>query len=425
LLKATLADYMMKDDASLMSEPPRLLNTGNLGNFGSAEQNLRTKLEQTIMSVLQNHNNPVGHGLRGVGPRDDAPVLNGTSLFSGGGFLAEPNYQGLGCDVKTSDEIPFQGYPFQDEPEPLPAFLRSYSEESVPLAVPPIGLQLDDPALELNLKVDLDKLQSLFGNESFLYNEQHQVQQGDEVNDRTSAEIQARRDLAAAGGGLSNCTTVMLRHIPVKVTQRKLIRELNGAGFSGHYDFLYMPMDLRRNVNRGSAFINFISPEVAERFYLAYHDKHLRTLGGDTPENDRKVLNVLPADVQGFEQNALHQYAALCQTHPAPAAAASKPIFLRPLPPRLAHVMLAAGQAPAPPTGGPQKTPPLPPVSRAPVSPSPGPLQHQVMPPHPQANRSQESPHASEALVPKFCVFCGKGRLGGHSFCPYCGGKFF
>ena len=39
-------------------------------------------------------------------------------------------------------------------------------------------------------------------------------------------------------GGMSGNTTVMVRHIPGKCTQQKLMREINTAGFLGKFDFI-------------------------------------------------------------------------------------------------------------------------------------------------------------------------------------------
>jgi len=40
-------------------------------------------------------------------------------------------------------------------------------------------------------------------------------------------------------------TTVMLRNIPNKYTQRMLLSEVNSLGFEGQYDFFYLPIDYR------------------------------------------------------------------------------------------------------------------------------------------------------------------------------------
>lgn len=45
--------------------------------------------------------------------------------------------------------------------------------------------------------------------------------------------------------GIDDRTTVMLRNIPNKYTQRMLLSEVNSLGFEGQYDFFYLPIDYR------------------------------------------------------------------------------------------------------------------------------------------------------------------------------------
>jgi len=150
---------------------------------------------------------------------------------------------------------------------------------------------------------------------------------GEASNQVVDPEVQARRDVAAAGGGLSGCTSIMVRHIPCKYTQRKLMREINGAGFLGRYDFFYLPMDPRSHANRGFAFLNFVNDEVAEDFYHMFHGQRLKHF------NSEKVIAVMPADLQGFEQNAAHYAASRALRRKR--AQHSKPVFFRPLPSHL------------------------------------------------------------------------------------------
>lgn len=91
-----------------------------------------------------------------------------------------------------------------------------------------------------------------------------------------TVEILLAREVAAAGGGLSGMTTVMIRHVPVKYMQQKLMRELNSVGFLGKYDFFYLPMESQVHANRGFAFANFISVEAADEFYKHFHGNRLR-----------------------------------------------------------------------------------------------------------------------------------------------------
>eukprot|EP00929_Paragymnodinium_shiwhaense_P075777 TRINITY_DN38789_c0_g2_i2.p1 TRINITY_DN38789_c0_g2~~TRINITY_DN38789_c0_g2_i2.p1 ORF type:complete len:270 (+),score=7.18 TRINITY_DN38789_c0_g2_i2:49-810(+) len=66
-------------------------------------------------------------------------------------------------------------------------------------------------------------------------------------------------------------TTVMLRGIPYSYTQEKLMTTIIEAGFSGTFDFLYMPLNrASSDGGRGYAFINFLLPRFAREFYEAF-----------------------------------------------------------------------------------------------------------------------------------------------------------
>lgn len=84
----------------------------------------------------------------------------------------------------------------------------------------------------------------------------------------STAVYSARSSLSSEGGISSTVpmTTVMMRNIPNDYTGSMLLELLNKRGFKGFYDLLYLPMDYHNHVGFGYAFINFISPEEAERF---------------------------------------------------------------------------------------------------------------------------------------------------------------
>mmetsp|Transcript_130065 Transcript_130065/g.277812 ORF Transcript_130065/g.277812 Transcript_130065/m.277812 type:complete len:321 (-) Transcript_130065:30-992(-) len=208
--------------------------------------------------------------------------------------------------------------------------------------------------------------------------EESSDENGDEEDNQKlerSAEMQAARKLAEMGGGLSGHTTVMIRHVACKYTQRKLMREINGAGFMGRFDFFYLPMDPRSHANRGFAFANFLSPDIAEEFYHLFHGQQLRHFNSD------KVIAVTPADLQGFEANAAHYAYSRALKHKR--APKSRPLFFRPLPEDLlGEVALGAAVAPVP----------------------------QFRVPEPQAQPF------------RFCVLCGQPRdlTAASAFCSHC-----
>lgn len=116
----------------------------------------------------------------------------------------------------------------------------------------------------------------------------------------------------------SDQTTVMIRHIPPKLTQRQLLKEVNDLGLAGRFDFLYIPMDSRRRSNRGIAFINFVTPAVATEYASAQHKQTLRHPSSQRP------LEIMPADLQGFEANVAHHTDALQNQ-----ADANRPLILK------------------------------------------------------------------------------------------------
>lgn len=96
-------------------------------------------------------------------------------------------------------------------------------------------------------------------------------------------------------------TTVMIRNIPNKCSQRELIAELESVGFQGCFDFLYIPLDLGTMSNVGYAFVNFTHPAHAARCMEVlpqHHFRRQRKMG--------KGVAVCAAHMQGLEANLRH-----------------------------------------------------------------------------------------------------------------------
>jgi len=98
-------------------------------------------------------------------------------------------------------------------------------------------------------------------------------------------------------------TTMMIRNIPNRYTQRELIKELEALGFAGSFDFFYSPIDTGSMGNVGYAFVNFRDGAWAERclrelagFTFKKHQQKTRT----------KVAAVSVAHLQGLEANLRH-----------------------------------------------------------------------------------------------------------------------
>eukprot|EP00918_Siedleckia_nematoides_P095644 GHVU01209911.1.p1 GENE.GHVU01209911.1~~GHVU01209911.1.p1 ORF type:complete len:350 (-),score=48.09 GHVU01209911.1:964-2013(-) len=104
----------------------------------------------------------------------------------------------------------------------------------------------------------------------------------------------------------NNNTTVMLRNIPNKYTQTMLLHEVDGKddkrdGFSGLYDFFYIPIDFRNKCNVGYAFINFITAHYASIFFEKFNGYKLNGF------RSSKVCEVSWGRVQGLAAN-VEQY---------------------------------------------------------------------------------------------------------------------
>jgi len=103
--------------------------------------------------------------------------------------------------------------------------------------------------------------------------------------------------------GLSvDITTLMIRNIPNRYTQRELICELDDLGFAGTFDFLYIPLDKVTMSNVGYAFVNFTTKEWAKRCMDSFQNyrfkRHRKTSG--------KIAAVSVAHLQGLEANLAH-----------------------------------------------------------------------------------------------------------------------
>jgi len=120
-----------------------------------------------------------------------------------------------------------------------------------------------------------------------------------------SADLEAARDTALSGGGLSGCTTVRLKNVEPSLTPDMAIAALNANGFEGMFDFVHVPMDMAKRKNRGIIFINFVEPTAAEAMYQSFH---LQTMPGVSLS--RKPLEITPAYVQGFQDNFLRHVKA-------------------------------------------------------------------------------------------------------------------
>ncbi|CAE7570339.1 ML1 [Symbiodinium natans] len=87
-----------------------------------------------------------------------------------------------------------------------------------------------------------------------------------ETSDRDCPEVTS----AVAGveeEDVERKTTVMLRNLPLNYSRDMLLTLLDKLGFSGCYDFAYLPCDFERRANLGYAFVNLVDEETASRFW--------------------------------------------------------------------------------------------------------------------------------------------------------------
>lgn len=94
-------------------------------------------------------------------------------------------------------------------------------------------------------------------------------------------------------------TTMMIRHIPNRYTQREFVRELDGMGFGDTYDFLYLPMDKGTQCNVGYAFVNFTDSCYAMRCMEVFQGYVFLKYR----KSKNKIAAVNVAHIQGFEAN--------------------------------------------------------------------------------------------------------------------------
>jgi RNA recognition motif-containing protein len=93
------------------------------------------------------------------------------------------------------------------------------------------------------------------------------------------------------------CTTLMVRNIPNKYTQRLLVILFKQHGFDRTFDFLYVPVDFNTRLNVGYCFINFVSPQFAQQFAKRFHGFHMPAF------KSRKKIHISLANLQGLQPN--------------------------------------------------------------------------------------------------------------------------
>jgi len=98
--------------------------------------------------------------------------------------------------------------------------------------------------------------------------------------------------------GKDTRTTVMIRNIPIKYTDKMLIEELEE--FKGKFDCIYMPYDYEKRGNKGYAFINLTHPY----HILLFHEKFQNKTW--TYFESKKICELNSANFQGINDIQKH-----------------------------------------------------------------------------------------------------------------------
>lgn len=114
-------------------------------------------------------------------------------------------------------------------------------------------------------------------------------------------------DLEAVENGLDSRTSLMVRNIPNKYSQKMLLEEFTEFNHGpGIIDFFYLPIDFKNRCNRGYAFINFVDYHDILNFHRQYYGQPWRKFNSD------KICDITYARIQGkaamlkrFENSAL------------------------------------------------------------------------------------------------------------------------
>ncbi|ESW35689.1 hypothetical protein PHAVU_001G256300 [Phaseolus vulgaris] len=122
------------------------------------------------------------------------------------------------------------------------------------------------------------------------------------------ARFLIKEDAIVESGPKDPRTTVMIKNIPNKYSQKLLLNMLDNHCIHcneqvadgdeqplSSYDFVYLPIDFNNKCNVGYGFVNMTSSEATLRLYKAFHLQHWEVF------NSRKICEVTYARVQGLE----------------------------------------------------------------------------------------------------------------------------
>lgn len=117
-------------------------------------------------------------------------------------------------------------------------------------------------------------------------------------------------------------TSVMIKNLPQSCTIEHLQKLLDDAGFSGSYDFLYLPMKFISKLPFGYAFVNLVNPEVTREFWV--HFDGYTCCFGDEPSC---LAMSWSTDIQGLDEHVA-RYRNSPVMHPS-VSALRKPLLFK------------------------------------------------------------------------------------------------
>ncbi|KAL6785087.1 MEI2 [Auxenochlorella protothecoides x Auxenochlorella symbiontica] len=115
---------------------------------------------------------------------------------------------------------------------------------------------------------------------------------GAEAERRAQQERLYALDVARIAAGEDRRTTLMIRNIPNKYTQKMLLALIEEQ-FRGAFDFFYLPIDFKNKCNVGYAFINMVRPSSIPGLVAELHGKRWPKF------NSEKVCCITYGRIQG------------------------------------------------------------------------------------------------------------------------------
>ena len=106
-------------------------------------------------------------------------------------------------------------------------------------------------------------------------------------------------NLQSIAQGRDKKTTVMIRNIPNKYTQKMLLAEID-TDLKGKYNFFYLPIDFKNKCNVGYAFLNLTDPLWILKLYEKFNGKRWSHF------NSGKICEITYARLQGKDALAEH-----------------------------------------------------------------------------------------------------------------------